>query len=76
MLHVNLDLTVPGPSRCFPFWQELLACYVVNTSEDDVSGAKKCLPAMEDYHECLHHTKEVSLGNSWAVMSRPARDTH
>jgi hypothetical protein len=48
-----------GPSRCFPFWQELLACYVVNTSEDDVSGAKKCFPAMEDYYECLHHKKEV-----------------
>lgn len=50
-----------GPSRCFPFWQELLACYVVNTNTDDVSGAKKCLPALEDYYECLHHKKEVSV---------------
>lgn len=50
-----------GPSRCFPFWQELLACYVVNTDTDDVSGQKKCLPALEDYYECLHHRKEVSL---------------
>lgn len=48
-----------GPSRCFPFWQDLLACYVVNTSADDISGAKKCLPVMEDYYECLHHRKEV-----------------
>ncbi|KAI4151506.1 MAG: hypothetical protein LQ340_003462 [Diploschistes diacapsis] len=47
-----------GPSRCFPFWQELLACYVVNTNEEDVSGAKKCAPALEDYYECLHHKKE------------------
>ena len=49
----------PGPSRCFPFWQELLACYVMNTESDDTSGAQKCLPALEDYYECLHHRKEV-----------------
>ena len=49
-----------GPSRCFPFWQELLACYVMNTKSDDMSGAKKCLPVLEDYYECLHHKKEVS----------------
>jgi len=48
-----------GPSRCFPFWQELLACYVVNTSAEDDSGKKKCAPALEDYYECLHHKKEV-----------------
>ncbi|TLS31170.1 hypothetical protein PpBr36_02419 [Pyricularia pennisetigena] len=46
------------PSRCFPFWQELLACYVVNTSGEDDSGKKKCAPALEDYYECLHHKKE------------------
>ena len=51
---------LPGPSRCFPFWQELLACYVVNTNTDDVSGGKKCLPVLEDYYECLHHKKEVN----------------
>ncbi|CAI7637175.1 NADH-ubiquinone oxidoreductase kd subunit [Penicillium manginii] len=47
-----------GPNRCFPFWQELLGCYVVNSSEG-LEGKKKCIPALEDYHECLHHTKEV-----------------
>ncbi|KAI0016734.1 hypothetical protein F4780DRAFT_782970 [Xylariomycetidae sp. FL0641] len=47
-----------GPSRCFPFWQELLACYVVNTSAEDTSGKKKCGPMLEDYYECLHHKKE------------------
>ena len=52
----NLPL---GPSRCFPFWQELLACYVVNTDTGDLEGGRKCLPAMEDYYECLHHRKEV-----------------
>ena len=39
----------------------MLACYVVNTNDDDDSGKAKCLPALEDYHECLHHTKEVRL---------------
>ncbi|KAI9852377.1 MAG: hypothetical protein M1838_000899 [Thelocarpon superellum] len=47
-----------GVSRCFPFWQELLACYVVNTTSDDDSGKTKCHPALEDYYECLHHKKE------------------
>jgi len=53
-----------GPSRCFPFWQDVLACYVVNTSAEDESGKKKCAPALEDYYECLHHKKEVSCGNA------------
>ena len=47
-----------GPSRCFPFWQEVLGCYVLN-SGDGESGKKKCLPILEDYYECLHHKKEV-----------------
>lgn len=49
-----------GPSRCFPFWQEVLACYVVNTNSEDDSGKRKCTPVLEDYYECLHHKKEVS----------------
>ncbi|KAK2623865.1 hypothetical protein QTJ16_002193 [Diplocarpon rosae] len=48
-----------GVSRCFPFWQEVLACYVVNTTNDDDSGKKICGPVLEDYYECLHHKKEV-----------------
>ncbi|KAI6246590.1 hypothetical protein HI914_05244 [Erysiphe necator] len=47
-----------GVSRCFPFWQDVLACYVVNTTEEDDLGRKKCAPALEDYYECLHHRKE------------------
>jgi hypothetical protein len=54
-----LILLMTGPSRCFPFWQEVLACYVVNTTSEDDSGKKKCLPVLEDYYECLHHKKEV-----------------
>jgi hypothetical protein len=34
---------------------------VINSSDDDDSGKKKCVPAMEDYYECLHHRKEVRL---------------
>ncbi|OBT64043.1 hypothetical protein VE03_06675 [Pseudogymnoascus sp. 23342-1-I1] len=48
-----------GSSRCFPFWQEVLACYVVNTNSDDTSGKRKCQPVLEDYYECLHHKKEA-----------------
>ncbi|KAH8815913.1 hypothetical protein F5884DRAFT_774221 [Xylogone sp. PMI_703] len=48
-----------GPSRCFPFWQDVLACYVVNTTSDDDSGKRKCVPVLEDYYECLHHKKEA-----------------
>lgn len=62
-----IDDNKPGPSRCFPFWQELLACYVVNTSGDDDSGKKKCAPALEDYYECLHHKKEVR-NNSFLTL--------
>lgn len=58
-----------GPGRCFPFWQDVLACYVVNTSAEDDSGKKKCAPVLEDYYECLHHKKEVSLGRPNAPTS-------
>lgn len=55
----HTDLPSSGPSRCFPFWQEVLACYVVNTNSEDDSGKKKCVPVLEDYYECMHHKKEV-----------------
>ncbi|KAF2860713.1 hypothetical protein K470DRAFT_247056 [Piedraia hortae CBS 480.64] len=48
-----------GPSRCIPFWQEFLACYMVSNNEVDKSGRPICGPAMEDYFECLHHKKEA-----------------
>ncbi|KAI0472183.1 hypothetical protein GGR56DRAFT_657282 [Xylariaceae sp. FL0804] len=61
-----------GPSRCFPFWQELLACYVVNTSAEDESGKKKCAPALEDYYECLHHKKEAARVSQLQAAYRKA----
>ncbi|KAB2568858.1 Protein of unknown function DUF3176 [Lasiodiplodia theobromae] len=47
-----------GPSRCFPFWQEVLACYVTNSNVDSPNAKGKCLAPLDDYYECLHHKKE------------------
>ncbi|KAF8477099.1 hypothetical protein BDZ91DRAFT_708670 [Kalaharituber pfeilii] len=49
-----------GVSRCFPFWQDLLACYVVNTADSNLEGRWKCIPQRDDYYECLHHKKEIA----------------
>ncbi|KAI9812166.1 MAG: hypothetical protein M1827_004832 [Pycnora praestabilis] len=65
-----------APSRCFPFWQELLACYVVNTTAEDDSGKKKCLPVMEDYYECLHHKKEAAKTRALQHAYRRAQAAH
>ncbi|EAA31476.1 hypothetical protein GE21DRAFT_7791 [Neurospora crassa] len=61
-----------GPSRCFPFWQEVLACYVVNSNEEDASGRKKCSPMLEDYYECLHHKKEAARVQALQAAYRKA----
>lgn len=59
--HLGLThLDSSGPSRCYGFWQEVLGCYVVNAGEGE-TGKKQCMPALEDYYECLHHRKEVRL---------------
>jgi len=55
-------LTLLGVSRCFPFWQEYLACYIVNQNEES-RETKTCVPVLEDYYECLHHRKEVLSTN-------------
>lgn len=67
------DCALAGPGRCFPFWQEVLACYVVNTNSEDTSGKSKCMPVLEDYYECLHHKKEVSRGQRTRCSSQGAR---
>ncbi|KAK3325580.1 hypothetical protein B0H66DRAFT_599731 [Apodospora peruviana] len=61
-----------GPGRCFPFWQELLACYVVNSNADDDSGKQKCGLALEDYYECLHHKKEAARVKALQAAYRKA----
>ncbi|OJD32064.1 nadh:ubiquinone oxidoreductase subunit [Diplodia corticola] len=52
------SFSITGPSRCFPFWQEVLACYVTNSSAENKDGKSKCLATLDDYYECLHHKKE------------------
>ncbi|KAL4871754.1 hypothetical protein BDV12DRAFT_163778 [Aspergillus spectabilis] len=64
-----------GPSRCFNFWQELLGCYVVN-SEAGEAGKAKCIPALEDYHECLHHRKEALRAMKMQAAYRKAEAAH
>ncbi|KAJ6258361.1 hypothetical protein Dda_6401 [Drechslerella dactyloides] len=48
-----------GITRCFPFWQDVMACYVLNTTQESDAGKIKCRGYREDYYECLHHTKEI-----------------
>ncbi|KAK6211877.1 hypothetical protein LQW54_005578 [Pestalotiopsis sp. IQ-011] len=64
-----------GPGRCFPFWQEVLSCYVVNTSAEDDSGKKKCAPILEDYYECLHHKKEAARTRALQSAFRKAESS-
>ncbi|KAJ5157327.1 uncharacterized protein N7482_008427 [Penicillium canariense] len=64
-----------GPSRCYPFWQEVLGCYVVNSGEGE-SGKKKCTPALEDYYECLHHRKEALRTMKMQAAYRKAEAAH
>ncbi|RMJ21787.1 hypothetical protein PHISP_07349 [Aspergillus sp. HF37] len=64
-----------GPSRCYPFWQEVLGCYVVNAGEGE-TGKKKCMPALEDYYECLHHKKEAARTMKMQAAYRKAEASH
>ena len=52
-------MTVTGVSRCYPFWQEYMACYVINHDNAQARKQGICVPKLEDYYECLHHRKEV-----------------
>ncbi|KAK6497119.1 hypothetical protein TWF506_004594 [Arthrobotrys conoides] len=48
-----------GVTPCFPFWQDFLACYIMNTTKYSDAGKLLCRPYRDDYYECLHHTKEM-----------------
>ena len=49
-----------GPEQCFPYWQDLLSCYILNTTGDSAADARwRCSPQKGDYVECLHRGKEV-----------------
>ncbi|KAK8199304.1 hypothetical protein HDK77DRAFT_503764 [Phyllosticta capitalensis] len=65
-----------GPSRCFPFWQEVLACYVLSASPENPEGKAKCQLPLEDYYECLHHKKEyIAKAKLQAVMRQKEATT-
>ncbi|KAF7506070.1 hypothetical protein GJ744_012317 [Endocarpon pusillum] len=64
-----------GVSRCFPFWQEYLACYVVNQNENP-RETKACVPVLEDYYECLHHRKEAARARAMQKAYRKAEAAH
>ncbi|KAF3223659.1 hypothetical protein TWF679_000097 [Orbilia oligospora] len=55
-----------GVTPCFPFWQDFLACYIMNTTKYSDAGKLLCRPYRDDYYECLHHTKELWL--LWVVV--------
>ncbi|KAK5940365.1 hypothetical protein PMZ80_007785 [Knufia obscura] len=65
-----------GTSRCFPYWQEYMACYVM-TKDDPVAREKgPCLPRLEDYYECLHHKKEYARARAMQEALRKAERAH
>ncbi|CAI5758673.1 unnamed protein product [Candida verbasci] len=43
-----------GTRKCFYEFQLLTACF----TSSDTSSKKQCVPAYEDYNECLHGNKE------------------
>lgn len=49
-----------GASRCWNSWQKFIDCY---TAKDTADPLKSCKLFAEDYHECLHHTKEIERAN-------------
>ena len=46
-----------GRGRCYTLWLDFMTCL---TAHDSMSQ-KVCVNEREDYMECLHHTKLVSL---------------
>lgn len=53
-----------GASRCGYNWQKFIDCYTSNSTKDPL---QECKAAAEDYHECLHHTKEIQRANRIAA---------
>ncbi|OQD75022.1 hypothetical protein PENDEC_c008G00601 [Penicillium decumbens] len=64
-----------GPGRCYPFWQEVLGCYAVNSGGGE-AGKKQCTPALEDYYECLQHRKEALRTMKMQAAYRKAEAAH
>lgn len=48
----NMDVLLTVPE-----WQGFMECYSAFRTKD----TSTCVPHLEDYMECLHHTKEVGI---------------
>ncbi|KAJ8601393.1 hypothetical protein CTAYLR_005002 [Chrysophaeum taylorii] len=46
-----------GVGRCYKFWIEFKKCM------NEAPARELCIPAKEDYMECLHHKKEFTRLN-------------
>ncbi|KAL6240503.1 hypothetical protein RBB50_012615 [Rhinocladiella similis] len=62
-----------GVSRCFPFWQEYMSCYVINQNDPEARKQGVCAPRLEDYYECLHHKKEYARAMAIQIALRKAQ---
>ncbi|KAL2426148.1 hypothetical protein ABEF95_011931 [Exophiala dermatitidis] len=65
-----------GVSRCFPFWQEYMSCYVINQHDPEARARGVCAPRLEDYYECLHHKKEYARAVAIQNALRKAEAAH
>ncbi|KIV89375.1 hypothetical protein PV10_08949 [Exophiala mesophila] len=65
-----------GISRCYSFWQEYMACYVINQNDPDARQRAVCAPRLEDYYECLHHKKEYARTLAIQDALRKAEAAH
>merc|ERR1712169_129179 len=65
-----------GVGRCFPFWQDVLACYVVNTSaEDDSERRSGLLRSRTTMSVCTTRRSTLALWRCRLLLSDKARPT-
>ncbi|KAJ2768803.1 Maturation and nuclear export of 40S ribosomal subunits interacting protein, partial [Coemansia nantahalensis] len=53
-------------NRCFPFWEDFQQCYFASTEKT----RGDCVPARDDYVECLHHFKEIARVRTIQAVER------
>ncbi|KAJ1873164.1 Maturation and nuclear export of 40S ribosomal subunits interacting protein [Coemansia sp. RSA 990] len=55
-----------GTNRCFPFWEDFQQCYFSSKEKTRAD----CMPARDDYLECLHHFKEIARVRAIQTVER------
>ncbi|KAJ2785458.1 Maturation and nuclear export of 40S ribosomal subunits interacting protein [Coemansia javaensis] len=55
-----------GTNRCFPFWEDFQQCHFSSTDKTRAD----CVPARDDYIECLHHFKEIARVRAIQAVER------